>query len=128
MDAPPTLIACFLLCYSYYQENFHTLIQEGKANYVFHRNFLFHAHELLKATFDPKKKSLIPTIEKIIGLAVRDFFSCLIVQKNFLEVLFPSSDPQSESILINFFKQFTPYLDSDFNLYIVEDILLEFVK
>lgn len=44
IDVPPTLIVCFLLCYSYYQDDFHLLILEKKANYAFHRSFIFHAH------------------------------------------------------------------------------------
>lgn len=50
------------------------------------------------------------------------------VHKKWLDAIFPTTDPQSMDSLVAFFLSFVPYFDSEFNLSIIEDILLEIFK
>lgn len=112
IDIPPQVILCFFLCYSYYQDNFYRLILNKQADAAFHRALLFHAHELMKAVFDKEKKAFVEGEQQMIGLEIKDYFGSVVIQKKWLEALFPTTDPQSMNSLVAFFLSFVMYFDS----------------
>ena len=53
------MIIAFLQCCSYYLENFYELILEGKISPRFHQALIFHALELMSASYDQNKKDFL---------------------------------------------------------------------
>lgn len=113
------MIVSFLHFCSYYLENFYELILQGRANAKFHRALIFHALELLNATFNYSTKDFINNNSKKIGIQSIDYISNVVIQPHFFSAIFPEWDTEPVGNLINLFSKICLYLDSSASMLIL---------
>lgn len=88
---------------------------------------IFHAVELISYSFDETTKKFKDNDLGKIGTQAIDYISNVVIQEHLFAAIFPAHDPKSTSFLVSFMKKVCHFIDSDFNIKIIENVLIDFL-